>query len=216
MTHERITKLKEIFEKDRSQLHSKYPDQALPALKDQHVVEAIEKQLDRGLTLRGIESLGYSFLTGLNHICFEFESSQGIGIEANAILVIMNSSCDVVGVVANFDSRQPNPVIPPLPDTTDQGPLEQSLDRGELPFVLARPSATSELSFTKAELYPLEVRSKKFFERLAPNGSLLQVQTVEGSNSPFSTLTSVDVLADKGFNRYPDAQTDGANDDEDT
>ncbi len=155
-----IEVLRDLLKKDRLSRHRRYPDQAIHALRNDDVVKAIERRLGGGHTLSAIRDRGYSFLSGLVQISFEFTSRGGIGLSADAILVITNPACEVVGLVDPFDPAQPNTLLPALPP------------HGDTPFVLAQPSCADEVLQDATNLYPSEVRCREFFEKigLRPGG----------------------------------------------
>jgi hypothetical protein len=156
-TSSRIEELRTHLKNDWKGNYTKYPDQAIFALADSRVTEAIEKRFEKNGTIKEIKSLEYDFYSGFNRIYFEFTPATGsIGLPSpDAFLVIMDSNCRVVGILDPFDPVQPNPLIPPLP------PKE-----GEQPFVLSRPSRAEELTFDDKEIHALQVRSREFYERL--------------------------------------------------
>jgi hypothetical protein len=158
----RIEELRTQLKNDWQGRYRKYPDQAAFALSNSRVTTAIEKRFDKNGTIKEIRSLDYDFYGGLNRICFEFNPiTMGTGLPSpDAILVIMDSNCNIVGIVDPFDPVQPNRHIPPLP------PKE-----GEQPFVLSRPSKAEELTFNEQEMTAVQIRGRQFFERLASGGS---------------------------------------------
>jgi hypothetical protein len=210
-----IEELRELLKEDRSSSHARYPQQAVYALNDDRVAQAIDQRLQDQRTLTDIKSLGFSFLTGLNRIYFEFSPARGIGLKLDAVLVFLNSACNVVAIVDPFDPDQPNPDLPALPARGGQ-PFMVAEEESDQPFVLARPSEAQNLKFAKEALYPLEVRSRRFLEKLAPN--LLDGQqeaSGSGTSSGMSTHTcQVEILTMKGIECYaPDSSVDGLNED---
>jgi hypothetical protein len=139
----------------------RFPDQTIFALRDERVTEAIEQRFEKGIGIKAVRRLDYDFYTGLHNIVFEFASSAaGPALPGvDAFLTILDSNCEVIAVVDPFDSAQPSKFVPPLPKDTEQ------------PFVLDRPSISNEVSFSEAQMYPLQVRSRAFFERLKAGGS---------------------------------------------
>jgi hypothetical protein len=141
--------------------YRKFPDQTIYALEDGRVVAAIEKRFAAQAGIQDVRQLDYDFYTGLHHLVFDFApgmGSAGAGV-ADALLVILDSDCKVVAVVDPFDPVQPNKFVPPLPKESEQ------------PFVLDRPSASKQVAFGSEALYPAQVRSRAFFERLRIGGS---------------------------------------------
>lgn len=165
-----ISELASILKRDSSSPDPKYPVQAVRALEDERVAKALQQRLENGGSLTGINSLGYNFFTGLNHISFHFTLPGVHGLKPDAVLVILDADCRVIGLVDPFDIAQPNRFIPPLPS------------RGEQPFVLARPSCTDSLTFEQEELYPSEVRSREFFERLKVHQNAVRMNKQEWDN----------------------------------
>lgn len=153
-----IKELRTLLENDWKGRYRKYPDQALFALADERVTKAIEKRFEKNGTIKEIKSLDYDFYAGFNRICFEFMPTTGsTGLPSpDAILVIMDSSCKIVGIHDPFDPVQPNRFIPPLPPKV-----------GEQPFVLSRRSKAEDLTFNDEEMTAVQVRGREFFERLA-------------------------------------------------
>jgi hypothetical protein len=154
---ERIKKLIELLKQDASSLHPKFPKMALYTLKDERVVNSIEKRLEKGSNLIDIKALEYNFYTGLNHVFFEFPSTE-LGLSRDTVLVIVDPNSNVIGVVDPFNPDQPNPLLPPI--------TKLRKTYGEEPFVIARPSATEELNFTEEELAFTRLRSKEFFDKI--------------------------------------------------
>jgi hypothetical protein len=157
----RIEELRTLLKEDWKGLHRKYPDQAIFALEDTRVTDAIEKRFEKNGTIKEIRSMNYDFYTGLNSICFEFTPISGsVGLPSpDAFLIIMDNNSKIIGMRDPFDPAQPNPFIPPLPK------------EGEQPFVLSRPSNIEDLIFRDQELYAVQVRSREFFDKLASGGS---------------------------------------------
>jgi hypothetical protein len=141
-------------------LYRKFPDQTIFVLSDERVVEAIEKRFAQQASIKDIRQLDYDFYSGLVPLCFEFAPTLGdLGTRlANAFLVILDGSSKVIALIDPFDPVQPNVFVPPLPQQSEQ------------PFVLNRPSAAKHVSFSDEALYPIQVRSRAFFERLRGRG----------------------------------------------
>lgn len=149
------------LEADWKGRYRKFPDQAIYSLQDDRVVAAIEKRFAARAAIREVYQLDYDFRSGLLHLVFEFTPSPddlGTG-GANALLVILDGNCKVIAVVDPFDPVQPNKFVPPLPKESEE------------PFVLDRPSASKHVTLSDQALYPLQVRSRAFFERLLSGGS---------------------------------------------
>ena len=143
-------------------LYRKFPDPTIFALEDQHVIAAVEKRFEEKSAIRNVRQLDYDFYTGLHNLVFEFAPVLAdLGTRAtNAFLVILDSNGKVVALVDPFDPVQPNIFVPPLPTESEQ------------PFVLDRPSATTEITYSDQQLYPVQVRSRAFFQRLRIGGGI--------------------------------------------
>jgi hypothetical protein len=146
--------LTETLKKDRKSPHPKYPHQAVHALADERVAKALDSRFKDSRPLVEIGSLPYSFSTGLVPIFFRFAHPAGIAVPADAVLVIMDHNCKVVGLVDPFDPEQPNPLMPPLQPS------------GELPFALARPSAATQLVVREGEWTLKQERARQFLLRI--------------------------------------------------
>jgi hypothetical protein len=103
-----------MLAKDWEGLYRRYPDQAIFALNDDRVVEALEKRFRADSSLENIKSLPYDFQTGLNCVYFEFShAGRPIGLPSSrSFLVVMGGNCDVVGVIDPFDPDKPNAFMP--------------------------------------------------------------------------------------------------------
>jgi hypothetical protein len=134
--------------------YRKFPDQTILALQDERVLEAIEKRFEAQVGISDIRQLDYDFYSGLHNLVFEFAPSTAAVHAANAFLVILSSTGKVVALVDPFDPVQPNISVPPLPKDSEQ------------PFVLDRPSGTGDIAFSDQQLYPVQVRSREFFQRI--------------------------------------------------
>lgn len=190
MNRDPIEELADLLKNDMSLRYPKFPKQSFFALKDERVAKPIRHRLENGGTLTAIKILEYDFFGGLNRIYFEFAPLQPLGIKPSAVLAVMDGGCNVVGVVEPFDPAQPNSVLPPLPEKS-----EQASGRGELPFVLARPSGSKNLPFTEVDLYTLQVRDYEFFQRLGGGGLGGGLGEGDGSTCPTTTLRSLIILA---------------------
>lgn len=135
--------------------YRKFPDQTIYALDDHRVAAAIENRLEAKGGVKDIRPLEYNFLTGLHYLIFEFEPRAVGPAEVDALLVILDSTCKVLAVVDPFDPVQPNKFVPPLPKESERQP-----------FVLERPSQAQRVAFSEEAVYPVQVRSRAFFERL--------------------------------------------------
>jgi len=159
-----ISSVVEAIEKDFKGRFPKYPDQAKFIIKDTRVVEAILSRFSKNQSLVSIKALPYNFTTGLHFICFDF-TPQGNGIGPDSLLVIADGDCNVVSLIDDFDARQPNPWVPPLPEKSD-------IETDVTPFALARPSGLDKMQIHKEDLAPMEVRSTQFFARLGGMGGV--------------------------------------------
>jgi hypothetical protein len=138
-------------------------------------MQAVTTRLEGGATVTGIHDLGYNFYTGLIHVFFEFTPTGGVALTRDAILVIFDSEQQVVGIVDPFDPDQPNRFIPSLPQ------------RGEQPFVLARPQSAEGLFFSPQALYPRDVADREFFRKLQMRPTIGQPRILlfdEGDDGP--------------------------------
>jgi hypothetical protein len=138
-----------------------FPDQTAMALQDDNVLEALEKRFAAEANLRTVRALNYDFYSGLHNLIFEFAPGAATldPSSADAFLTIMDAKGKVIAVVDPFDSRQPNKFVPPLPEVSEQ------------PFVLERPSVAQGVRLSAEQLYPAQVRSRAFFERLQGGGA---------------------------------------------
>jgi len=157
------------------------PDLTIFALKDEQVCAAIEKRFREEAGITAVRQLDYDFYTGLHNLVFEFSPrSTDLARGRNAFLAILDSNGKLIALIDPFDPEQPNKFVPPLPKESEQ------------PFVLARPSATAEVSFSEQDMYPLQVRSQTFFERMAGPGTPVEAYT----KSPYTTRTPSDYWTD--------------------
>ena len=153
---ERKGRLKDLFqflENDMTSLYPRFPDQAIYALGDTRVMQALGKRFEQDVGLDNITRLPYSMETGLNALSFEFTQGASGLSTTDAFLVIMDGNCRVAGVIDPFDPAQPNGFMPPLPR------------EGAQPFVLSRPSP--QVSFSDDELLAARARRRAYFKRLA-------------------------------------------------
>jgi hypothetical protein len=156
MAEDLMAQVTSLLKKDRSSRHSRFPSQASYAMADSRVSDAVRKRIDNHQAISKVKALEYDVRTGLNRIIIEFSPPAGISLSNDGILVILDADCTVVGLVDPFDPLQPNPHLPPIPEGS------------EVPFVLSRPSASTEVKITEEELYLRDIRVKGFFEQLAP------------------------------------------------
>lgn len=120
----------------------------------------------RGCT--GIQALDYDFHTGLHYLVFEFSAAPDAAPrDRNTFLTILDGSGTVIAVIDPFDVAQPNRFVPPL------------LPEGDLPFVLDRPSASRDLRYSDDALFPVQVRSRAFPDRLnlTPIDPIIDINT---------------------------------------
>ena len=150
-----VEQLMTILENDMRLPFPKFPSVTLPLLRDQSVQASVRRRLERGGQLLHVPPPRYSFTTGLLSTCFVFSPPPGPIGHTDAVLVLSDGSCKVVGLIDPFDRERPNAMVPPLPADSDQ------------PFALARPTLSRESQqVASSELYPLEVRSREFFAEL--------------------------------------------------
>jgi len=138
----------------------KYPDQTAFALHDDRVLAALEQRFAAEIGVRAIRPLNYEFCTGLHYLVFDF-APRGASLIPDAtasFLTILDGTGKVIAVVDPFDPVQPNKFVPPLPS------------EGEQPFVLDRPTESRHVRFSDEAMYPIQVRSRAFFERLRGGG----------------------------------------------
>jgi hypothetical protein len=173
-----FTDLTQLLEQDRGTPHPKYPEQALYALRDKVVAEAVERRFKGKESLVVIRSLGCHRASGLLHTVFEFSKAGAVALAPNALLVITDSRCRLVGMVDPFDAQQPNPLLPALSGA------------GELPLALAQPSDADEPIFSPEDLRPREQRTRAY----------LQNMNVEsGSGGPTPRYYAVDTTSVVGY-----------------
>ena len=144
--------LTERLEQDRNAPYPRYPDQAIYALRDEAVAKAIERRFKNDESLVRIKSLGCHRASGLMHTVFEFTRAGAIALAPNAVLVITDGRCKVVGTVDPFDPEQPNPMLPAQSDA--------------LPLALSQPSGADELGFSEEELRPREERTRAYLQNM--------------------------------------------------
>ena len=136
-----LDKLFRILAEDWRGDYGKYPDQAIFAVKDKNVASALSARFDKDLSLEKISALTYHGETGLNALVFEFSSSRSDPLSgASAFLVLLDGACKVVALRDPFDPTLPNMFAPPPQKAAEQ------------PFVLARPSVTSDVVFSDADM----------------------------------------------------------------
>jgi hypothetical protein len=168
-------------------LYRKFPDLTIFALRDDDVVAAIEKRFAEKASIKTVRQLDYDFYTGLHNLVFDFAPTlSDLGTRASdAFLVIIDSKGKVIAVIDPFDPVQPNVFVPPLPAESEQ------------PFVLDRPSAAAEVTFSDQQLYPIRVRSRAFFQRLRIGGIGIAPGDPEiYTKCSYTTWTPVGYVAD--------------------
>jgi hypothetical protein len=171
-----LKQLTEQLEQDRRAPYPKYPDQAVYALRDEAVAQAIERRFKNHESLVRIKSLGCHQASGLLHTVFEFTRAGAIALAPSAVLVITDSHCKVVGMVDPFDSEQPNPMLP--------------AQSGVLPLALSQPSGADELGFSEEDLRPREERTRAFLKSS-------NVETDSGGVTP--RFYAVDTMSEIGY-----------------
>lgn len=149
-----VKELTELLEQDRGAPHPKYPDQALYALRDAAVAQAVERRFKGKQSLVRVYALACDRATGLLHTVFEFTKVGAIALAPNALLVITDSHCKVVGVVDPFDPEQPNPMLPARSAA------------GALPLALSQPSDADELIFSDEDLRAREQRTQAYMQKM--------------------------------------------------
>lgn len=168
--------LTERLEQDRGAPYPKYPDQAVYALRDGAVAQAIERRFKNSEALVRIKSLGCHRASGLLHTVFEFTKAGALALAPNAVLVITDGHCKVVGIVDPFDPEQPNPMLPARSDA--------------LPLALSQPSSADELGFSQEDLRPREERTRAYLENM-------NVRPGSGGITP--RYYAVDTMSEVGF-----------------
>jgi hypothetical protein len=165
----------------------RHPELTILALQDDRVLDAIDRRFESQAAITGVRQLDYDFYTGLHNLVFEFApNQQDLGARgADAFLAILDSNGKLVALVDPFDPIQPSKFVPPLPDKSEQ------------PFVLDRPSVSHEVSFSDEDMYPLQVRSRAFFQRIKAGGTAVKAGDVEYySKCPYTTRTPNDYWTD--------------------
>lgn len=162
----------------------KFPDLTVLVLQDDTVCAAIEKRFGLGAGISNVRQLDYDFYTGLHHLVFEFgPSPANLAAASNAFMVIADSYGKLIALVDPFDPVQPNKFVPPLPQESEQ------------PFVLAQPS--SEVTVTDQDMYPVQVRSRSFFNRIGGIGGIGVIDDVEiYTKCAYTTRTPSDYWTD--------------------
>jgi hypothetical protein len=157
-----LEELTDLLQRDRSSRSPKYPDQALYAVRDSLVAEAVERRFKTDEAIVRIRSLGCHRSSGLLHTVFEFTTAGAIALAPNAMLVITDGQCKVVAIVDPFDPEQPNPLLPAI--------------SGALPLALSQP-ADDEVEFSEEDLQPREARTRAYLQKL-------NVETGSGGATP--------------------------------
>lgn len=137
-----IKKLREILEKEKtSKDNLKCPREALNALDDEKVRNAIQAHFDNGEVLLRVRALGTFFPTGHDHICFDFSHSDKIRIYKESIVVIVNDESKVIGYEDHFKTDITTKVLSrPQRRARRESDIMSGKPQGEMPFVLDRPS----------------------------------------------------------------------------
>lgn len=161
-----MSKVDEIIKRLQADSEVKYPKHSPIAhlLANQAQVRAcLEKRVEKKkIKLLRVAEIEYHFKTGLAFTCFEFDENNPLE-ELSDFLVVSDGNCQVVSVVENFDKKQPNPHVPPLPD------LPKLPADGAVPFAAARPSFSGKLEVTPERKYALQIRVVEFFNQLQMN-----------------------------------------------
>jgi hypothetical protein len=174
-----LKELTGLLEQDQKAQQKKFPDQALPAVRNKSVASAIERRFKDKETLVGITSLAAHQESGLLHTVFEFNKSGAITIGANALLVVQDSGCKVVGVVDPFDLARPNPVLPPP---------------GDMPLALSQPSAAGDFAASDDDMMASDARTQAFLMRN-------NIGSGAGSGSPTPYQYSVTTSSTIGYGK---------------
>lgn len=135
----------------------RYPPAASYLLRDNRVSAALVARFSAEEELTDVTSLGYSFRTGLQSVCFEFGPRDE---DQTAVLVLADHEGVVVAIIDPFRIEQPNPLLPSIPRRTDK------------PFVLSRPSVeTTTIVPVGLQESEAAIRSRVFFEGLNLNNN---------------------------------------------
>jgi hypothetical protein len=94
----RLKDLFELLENDMASLYPRFPDQAIYALGDPRVTQALGKLFEQDVGLENITRLPYCMETGLNALSFEFTPHPTAD---RCVLVIMDGNCRVAGVMTS-------------------------------------------------------------------------------------------------------------------
>ena len=179
----RLRDLFQFLEKDLASPSPRFPDQAIYALGDVRVTQALGKRFEHDAGLEKITRLPYSMETGLIAVSFEF-ARGGSGLPAtDAFLVIMDGNCKVAGVIDPFDPAQPNGFMPSLPR------------EGAQPFVLSRSSP--QVTFAEDELLLVRSRRRAYFQKLVSGGGSSVAEDVE-------VYTTCDYMTQTPGDYWPD------------
>jgi hypothetical protein len=149
-----------LINRDWAGRYRKYPDQTAFALEDDRVLDALERRFAAHVGVKAVRALDYEFYSGLHYLVFDFVQSPAMASldAAASFLIILDGGVNVIAVVDPFDPAQPSKWVPPLPPA------------GEQPFVLDRPMPGKDVRFDDDALYPAQVRSRAFFQRLRQGG----------------------------------------------
>ena len=183
-----LSALKKALAKDGESRFPKHSKLAAKLLELDEVSRIVGERLKAKHRLHRVYEIEYHFRTGLIFTCFDFESAAG-RVEARDLLVITDGNCALVGIVDPFDAAQPNPHVPPLPDTPK---LKVT---GPQTFIRARPSLAED-KVERLKPIATQVRDREFFE---------QLQMEFSDNDPFGTSSSYET--DAGTTRVCKART---------
>lgn len=174
MSQAAFTELVALLEADRGARPRKYPQQALPAVRDDRVAAALGKHLDAGARVVGIHALPYQATLGLIPIVFELAS----GAARPSVMVLLDGRGAVAGVIDGYDPARPNPAIP-----------------SAQPFVLAQPSVATSTHFTVEELQPRWDRVHAYVAAAIPSHLRTGVEGDDGTLCPDTTVRSTALYA---------------------
>ena len=158
-THERIAELLTILEEDARSPRPRFPSQALLALRDDRVIDAIIARLDQGQTLGDVRPLPRHEPSQLLFVCFYFSTSEPLAAWRRALLVVLSGTAGVIGIVDPFE-----PVRPISPTRVSAVPSSA------VPFVVARPSATESARYMPEDLQPGLDRTQAYLAEIGLGG----------------------------------------------
>ena len=143
MSENSCQKLVDILVSDARSRNPTYPDQSLPALRSKRVRRALEERFAQGESLVGIEALPVHRETGLISVRFDFRGGAGVSLKTSAVLVVMNGSCEVLGLDPNHrallsgqEAALPADVHEPFALAT--AGLPEEIDADTVAFIEAR------------------------------------------------------------------------------